>query len=61
MKLSDQALGAVMLALQKAILERSDVTRTLKGFELEIDENSEIVVTNPPKVKFDIDEGEQYN
>jgi len=32
MKLSNQALGAIMLALQKSLMEQSDITETLKGF-----------------------------
>ena len=34
MHLSDQALGAVMMALQKALLEQSDIVPVLKGFNL---------------------------
>jgi len=54
MKLSNQALGSIMMALQKSLMEQSDVTETLKGFELAVDDDSrELVVTNPPLVKFD--------
>ena len=54
MKLSNQALGSIMMALQKSLMEQSDVTETLKSFELVVDDNSEeLVVTNPPLVKFD--------
>ena len=48
MKLSNQALGSVMMALQKSLMEQSDITETLKGFELVLDENQELVITNPP-------------
>ena len=41
MKLSDQALGAVMMALQKSLLEQS-----IQG-----DSQDELVVTNPPTFK----------
>lgn len=51
MKLSDQALGAVMMALQKSLLEQSDIVPTLKGFELQ-ERDGELVVTNPPSVSF---------
>ena len=61
MKLSDQALGAIMMALQKAILERSDITVTLKEFELQLNEEEQLVITNPPTVKFDFDPEEHYN
>ena len=51
MKLSDQALGAVMMALQKSLLEQSDIVPVLKGFDLE-EVNGELLVTNPPSVNF---------
>lgn len=51
MKLSDQALGAVMMALQKSLLEQSDIVPTLKGFVLEM-RDGELFVTNPPSVNF---------
>ena len=51
MKLSDQALGAVMMALQKSLLEQTDIVPTLKSFEFEI-RNGELLVTNPPLVNF---------
>jgi len=52
MKLSDQALGAVMMALQKSLLEQSDIVPVLKGFELE-EQDGELVVKNPPTVKME--------
>ena len=36
MKLSNQALGALMMALQKSLLEQSDVTETLRELNLQI-------------------------
>jgi len=52
MKLSNQALGAVMMALQKSLLEQSDIVPVLQGFELQ-EQGGELVVTNPPTVKLD--------
>jgi len=52
MTLSDQALGAVMMALQKSLLEQSDIVPVLKGFELE-EQDGELVVKNPPTVKME--------
>ncbi len=53
MKLSDQALGAVMMALQKSLMEQTDIVPVLKNFEIVVDDNTqELVVTNPPNVKF---------
>jgi len=51
LKLSDQALGAIMMALQKSLLEQTDIVPVLKGFELEVDDNDEITVGNPPSFK----------
>ena len=53
MKLSNQAMGAVMMALQKSLMEQSDITETLRGFDWAIDENEQLVVSNPPVVEFD--------
>jgi len=56
MILSDQALGAVMMALQKSLLEESDILPVLKGFNfITLNETEELVVTNPPLVKFNTD------
>ena len=51
MKLSDQALGAVMMALQESLLNQIDIVPILKSFELEQTETG-LVVTNPPTVRF---------
>jgi hypothetical protein len=55
MKLSNQALGAVMMALQKSLMEQSDITETLKSFDFVVTgpSQSELVVANPPVVKLD--------
>ena len=51
MKLSDQAVGAVMMALQKSLMEQSDIVPVLKGFKLEVDDTNQVVIVNPPTVK----------
>ncbi len=56
--LSDQALGAVMMALQKSLLEQSDIVPVLKGFKLVNDGTNQLVVTNPPLVKVSHDDME---
>jgi hypothetical protein len=61
MKLSNQALGAIMMALQKSLLEQSDIVPVLLdfNFEKEVDdvkETSELVVTNPPTFKINGEE-----
>ena len=55
MKLSDQALGALMMALQKSLMEQSDITETLKEFDFVISgpSQSELMVANPPTINFD--------
>ena len=51
MKFSNQAVGAVMMALQKSLMEQSDIVPVLLGFKLEVDDTGEVIVTNPPMVK----------
>jgi hypothetical protein len=51
MKLSNQAIGAVMMALQKSLMEQTDIVPVLQNFQLEETDNGEVVVTNPPIVK----------
>ena len=53
MKLSNQAVGAVMMALQKSLMEQSDIVPVLRGFNLEVDDSGEVIVKNPPTVKTD--------
>lgn len=48
LSLSDQALGAVMLALQNSLLNQTDIVPVLKGFEFVLDSDQGLVVTNPP-------------
>ena len=52
MKLSNQALGAIMMALQNSIMEQSDIVPVLSGFDL-VDTEGGLIVENPPVVKFD--------
>ena len=52
MYLSDNALAAVMMALQKSLLEQSDIVPVLKGFKFRLSEDG-LVVMNPPLVKYD--------
>ena len=57
MKLSKQALGSLMMALQKSLLEQSDITETLQKMDFipateEEGGEAELYVKNPPIVKF---------
>jgi len=51
MKLSTQAVGAVMMALQKSLMEQSDIVPTLAEFEFK-NSTEGLMVMNPPLVKF---------
>ena len=54
MNMSDQAVGAVMMSLQKSLLEQSDIVPVLKGFKFKLSEEG-LIVINPPVVKFNED------
>ena len=51
MKLSHQAMGAIMMALQNSILEQSDIVPVLEDFDFDITDNQDLVVVNPPQSK----------
>lgn len=50
LKLSNQALGAVMMALQESLLNELDIVPILKSFELTQSKDG-LIVTNPPTVR----------
>ena len=52
MKLSNQAVGALMMALQKSLMEQSDIVPVLTGMDFVSDDEGELSVTNPPVVSF---------
>ena len=49
--LSKQAVGALMMALQKSLMEQSDIIPVLEGFKMAGSPDG-LVVLNPPIVKF---------
>ena len=58
MNLSYQAIGTVMMALQKCLLEQSDITDLLRDLDFEHTDDG-LTVLNPPTVHFeDADEKE---
>jgi len=59
MKLSNQAMGAIMMALQKCLMNQSDVTEILNTFTFQVDENEQLIVNNPPVI--DVNETEENN
>jgi hypothetical protein len=50
MKLSNQAVGALMMALQKSLMEQSDIVPTLLEMDFVTTSDGELQVTNPPIV-----------
>jgi len=54
MYLTDQALGAIMMALQRSLMEQSDIVPVLKAFKIRLSEEG-LVVVNPPLVKLQED------
>lgn len=54
MKLSNQALGTIMMALQKSLLEQTDIVPILKELNFKADGDT-LVVNNPPSFKIDND------
>jgi hypothetical protein len=54
MKLSNQAVGALMMALQRSLMEQSDIVPVLQEMNFQVNpedsSHTELVVTNPPTV-----------
>ena len=59
LKFSDQALGAIMMALQESLLNQLDIVPILRGFDL-VESDGGLVVQHPPSVRF-TDESEVTN
>ena len=57
MKLSSQAMGALMMALQKSLMEQSDIVPMLQEMNFQVDpedtSQSTLVATNPPVVSLE--------
>ena len=51
MKLSNQAMGTLMMTLQKCLMEQSDITGLLSQLEFDV-QNGELTVLNPPTLRF---------
>jgi hypothetical protein len=54
MKLSDQAIGVLMMALQKSLLEQTDIVPMLKELKWAQMDNNELMVENPPDIKIGV-------
>jgi hypothetical protein len=59
MKLSKQAIGAIMMALQKSLMEQTDIVPVFEAFKVKQSEEG-LVVINPPLVKFNEHTSEQF-
>ena len=59
MQLSDQAAGALLLALQKCLWEQVDIMPLLKEMFFEASDDG-LVVINPPVVSGDLSELEEH-
>ena len=57
MRLSNQAVGALMMALQRSLMEQTDIVPILQEMNLQVNpedsSQSELVVTNPPTINLD--------
>ena len=51
MNMSDQAIGAGMMALQKSLLEQSEIVSVLQGFRFRLS-GVGLMIMNPPLVKY---------
>ena len=40
-----------MMALQKSLMEQSDIVPVLGDFEIQIDDSNQLVVMNPPVIQ----------
>tara|TARA_R100000655_G_scaffold82550_1_gene122098 strand:- start:453 stop:635 length:183 start_codon:yes stop_codon:yes gene_type:complete len=55
MFLHDQSVGAIMMALQKSLMEQSDIVPMLKGMKFRLSEDG-LMVMNPPTIKVNVEE-----
>ena len=59
-KLSHQAIGALMMTLQKCLADQSDISELLSEWSL-TERDKELYVTNAPKVEASSVEAQQEN
>jgi len=58
MHLSNQAIGAVMMALQKSLMDQSDIVPVFQKFVLKETDDG-LIVENPPIVELDTGEAKE--
>jgi len=54
-KLSESAIGAIMMILQKAILLQGNAVEELKNLNFEVLGGTHLMVTNPPTFEYNKD------
>jgi hypothetical protein len=59
MNLSKQAIGAIMMALQKSLMEQTDIVPVFEGFRVKLSDEG-LVVLNPPLVKYNEETSGEY-
>jgi hypothetical protein len=52
MQLTNQAMGALMMALQNSLMNQTDIVPVLQGFDFQ-DTDDGLVVNNPPIIEVD--------
>ena len=57
MKLSTEAMGSLLMALQKCLIEQSDITDILKGLKFK-EQGGMLFVMNPPVFKVNYNDSE---
>lgn len=57
--LSNQAVGAIMMALQKSLMTQTDIVPVLTDFKVEVDDTNQLVIMNPPIVEAKKTSGEE--
>jgi len=58
-RLSDQAVSSIMMALQKGVAERCDITDILRDMAF-VEDDGELIVNNPPQFEMK-DMGEEQD
>ena len=57
MRLTNQAVGAIMMVLQKSLMEQSDIVPLLQEMDFQIDpddtSHSGLVILNPPVISLE--------
>ena len=60
MRLSDEAVGSLMMCLQKCLLEQKDIVPMIKDLDFK-EAKGELFVMNPPIVKFENDDETEFD